>query len=82
MSKEKKQPRYYVKHHHLHPQNSTKQQRQNSKYATVATVIDSTNSAVIGTGLARCNSCDDIDKKVGALLARERALLMALNSNV
>lgn len=75
---------YHVRHKHLHPQNSTKKQRNNSKYATVAQVFVfdgrvSGGKRIIGEGIARCNKNDAVDKKVGSLLAENRALLDALN---
>ena len=69
--------KWRINHKHLHPHNSSKRQRMGSKYATIAFVRTS-GGVVLGTGLARCNTHDAIDKHYGATLARERALENAL----
>lgn len=70
---------FKVIHKHLHPHNSTKRQRMGSKYATFA-YVKTANGVLLGTGLSRCNSHDEIDKHYGAALARERAVEDALNN--
>ena len=78
MAKKKLHKPFVLTHFHLHPHNSSKKKRHGSKYVTVAVVKEPVTGVVIGTGEARCNSNDEIDKHYGAMLARERALENAL----
>lgn len=69
---------FVLQHKHLHPNNSSKEQRLGSKYATIAFVKEPNTGITLATGMSRCNKTDEINKKYGAVLARERALENAL----
>ena len=56
---------------HLHDGNSTRKQRHNSKYITVASVVDD-HGNVYDTAVARCNKSDTPSRKTGRMLALSR----------
>lgn len=67
---------YRLKVVHLHENNSSKEDRMNSKYVTLAAIFDDNNNSV-GTGIARCSKHDEPNRKMGFNIAVQRAAKQA-----
>jgi len=64
---------------HLHPANSTRKQRDNSPYKTVARLICRSTEEVVAEASAKCHSKLDFpNRRTGYNLAVRRVLMKAL----
>jgi len=67
---------------HLHRDNSTRKQRENSPYRTIARLICKSTEEVIAEASAKCHSqLDQPNRKIGYELAVRRVLCKVLGLN-
>jgi len=70
----------YITRTHLHPGNSSRAQRLNSRYVTITKVFDTAGN-IIGQGMARCRNSDTPSRTTGRLIADGRAMLQVTHSS-